>query len=149
MKWQPSRRKRAASVPQKIQRGARSISTRVDSPNASAAFSEANGGLIRYDDLKSFRAETDAPRTITYRGYEIYKPGFWTQGPVMLEALNILEGYRSEGDGTQQPRVSAHVVEAVKLAFADRDRYYGDPKFSARFRSRRSYRGNTPPNAES
>ena len=41
-----------------------------------AAFSEANGGYIRFDDLRKFRAEVDTPRNATYRGYEIYKPGF-------------------------------------------------------------------------
>ncbi len=64
-----------------------------------ADFSEHNGGLIRYEDMKAYHAELDTPRTTKYRGYEVNKPGFWTQGPVMLEALNILEGYRSEGDG--------------------------------------------------
>jgi gamma-glutamyltranspeptidase / glutathione hydrolase len=95
-----------------------------------AAFSEANGGLIRYDDLAGFKAEIDTTRTTTYRGYEIVKPGFWTQGPVMLQTMNILEGYDLKGMGHNSPEYLHTVVEAVKLAFADRDRYYGDPKFS-------------------
>ena len=95
-----------------------------------ADFSEHNGGLIRYDDLKSYHADIDTPRTTTYRGYEVNKPGFWTQGPVMLEALNILEGYDLRAMGHNSPQYLHTVVEAVKLAFADRDRYYGDPKFS-------------------
>ncbi len=95
-----------------------------------AAFSEANGGLIRYDDLKNYHAEVDEPRTTTYRGYTIVKPGFWTQGPVMLEALNILEGFDLKAMGHNSPQYLHTVLEAVKLAFADRDRYYGDPKFS-------------------
>lgn len=95
-----------------------------------AAYSEANGGLIRYDDLKAFRAETDKPRTFTYRGYTIVKPGFWTQGPVLLQALAILEGYDLKSMGHNSPEYLHTVLEAVKLAFADRDRYYGDPKFS-------------------
>ena len=66
----------------------------------------------------------------TYRGYEIYKPGFWTQGPVMIEALNLLEGYDLKAMGHNSPQYLHTVVEAVKLAFADRDAYYGDPKFS-------------------
>ena len=57
------------------------------------AFSEANGGLVTYSDLAAFHAELDTPRTTTYRGYEIVKPGFWTQGPVLLKILNIVEGY--------------------------------------------------------
>jgi gamma-glutamyltranspeptidase/glutathione hydrolase len=95
-----------------------------------ADFSEHNRGLIRYDDLKAYHAAIDTPRTTTYRGFEINKPGFWTQGPVMLEALNILEGYDLHGMGHNSPQYLHTVVEAAKLAFADRDRYYGDPKFS-------------------
>lgn len=95
-----------------------------------AAYSEANGGLIAYEDLANFKADVDKPATGTYRGYEIVKPGFWTQGPAMIEALNILEGYDLKAMGHNSPRYLHVVIEAVKLAFADRDRYYGDPKFS-------------------
>jgi len=95
-----------------------------------AAFNEQNGGLIAYDDLANFHAELDEPRTGTYRGYVVNKPGFFTQGPVMIEALNILEGYDLKGMGHNTPEYLHTVIEAVKLAFADRDRYYGDPKFS-------------------
>ena len=95
-----------------------------------AAFSEHNGGLITYRDLAGFHAETDTPRSTTYRGYEVVKPGFWTQGPVMLEALNLLEGFDLRSMGQNSPEYLHTVVEVVKLAFADRDRYYGDPKFS-------------------
>ena len=109
------------------------------------AFSEANGGFIRYEDMQGFRAQTDAPRTITYRGYEIYKPGFWTQGPVMLQALAILEGFDLKAMGHDSPEYLHTVIEAVKLAFADRDRHYGDPKFST-IPEQTLFRGNTPPN---
>ncbi len=95
-----------------------------------ADFCGKNGGLITPEDLAKYHAETDKPRTTTYRGYEIYKPGFWTQGPVMLEALNILEGYDLRAMGHNSPQYLHTVIETVKLAFADRDRYYGDPKFS-------------------
>ena len=95
-----------------------------------AAFNEVNGGLITYEDLANFKAETDEPRTTTYRGYTINKPGFWTQGPVMIEALNILEGFDLKKMGHNSPDYLHTVIEAMKLAFADRDRYYGDPKFS-------------------
>jgi gamma-glutamyltranspeptidase/glutathione hydrolase len=95
-----------------------------------ADFSEHNRGLIRFEDLKGYHADIDTPRTTTYRGFEVNKPGFWTQGPVMLEALNILEGYDLRAMGHNSPQYLHVVVEAAKLAFADRDRYYGDPKFS-------------------
>jgi gamma-glutamyltranspeptidase/glutathione hydrolase len=95
-----------------------------------AAFSENNRGLIAYSDLANYHAEIDEPKVGTYRGYEIYKPGFWTQGPVTIEALNLLEGYDLKAMGHNSPQYLHTVVEAVKLAFADRDAYYGDPKFS-------------------
>ncbi|MGH9661240.1 MAG: gamma-glutamyltransferase family protein [Bryobacteraceae bacterium] len=121
-KTRGKRSKKLAAVRDLFYKG--SIAKRV------AAFSEQNGGLIAYDDLKNFRAETDRPRSIAYRGYEVYKPGFWTQGPVMLEALAILEGFDLKSMGHNSPEYLHTVVEAAKLAFADRDRYYGDPKFS-------------------
>ena len=74
--------------------------------------------------------KSDKPKMGTYRGYQIYKPGFWTQGPVMIEALNMLEGYDLKAMGHNSPEYLHTLVEAVKLAFADRDQYYGDPKFS-------------------
>lgn len=94
------------------------------------AFSEKNGGLLRASDMAAYHAKIDEPRSTTYRGYTIEKPGFWTQGPVMLEALNILEGYDLKAMGHNSPQYLHTVIEAVKLAFADRDRYYGDPDFS-------------------
>jgi gamma-glutamyltranspeptidase/glutathione hydrolase len=93
-------------------------------------FCEKNNGLIAYKDMANFHAEVDEPKMGTYRGYEVYKPGFWTQGPVMIEALNLLEGYDLKAMGHNTPQYLHTVVEAVKLAFADRDQYYGDPKFS-------------------
>jgi len=93
-------------------------------------FCKRNGGLISYDDMAGFHAETDTPRTGTYRGYEIFKPGFWSQGPVIIETLNLLEGYDLKAMGHNSPAYIHTLVEAIKLAFADRDRYYGDPKFS-------------------
>lgn len=95
-----------------------------------AEYSEKNGGLIAYSDLANFHADIEEPKVGTYRGYQIYKPGFWTQGPVIIEALNLLEGYDLKSMGHNSPQYLHTVVEAVKLAFADRDQYYGDPKFS-------------------
>ena len=91
---------------------------------------QKDGGLIAYEDLANYHADQEEPKMGTYRGYEIYKPGFWTQGPVMIEALNILEGFDLKAMGHNSPQYLHTVVEAIKLAFADRDEYYGDPKFS-------------------
>lgn len=93
-------------------------------------FSKENQGLLRYEDLAKFQAEIDKPVVGTYRGYGIVKPGFWTQGPVMIQALNILERFDLKAMRHNSPQYLHTVVEALKLAFADRDRYYGDPKFS-------------------
>ncbi|MBV8817014.1 MAG: gamma-glutamyltransferase, partial [Acidobacteriaceae bacterium] len=95
-----------------------------------ADFNEKNEGLIGYEDMVKTKASIEPATVGTYRGYEINKPGFWTQGPVMIEALNILEGFDLKSMGHNSPEYLHTVVEAVKLAFADRDAYYGDPKFS-------------------
>jgi gamma-glutamyltranspeptidase/glutathione hydrolase len=95
-----------------------------------AAFSQANGGLIALKDLETYSAEEDQPVCGPYRGYEVCKSGFWTQGPVMVQALQILEGFDLKAMGHNTPAYLHTVAETVKLAFADRDRYYGDPKFS-------------------
>jgi gamma-glutamyltranspeptidase / glutathione hydrolase len=111
-------------------RAVRDLFYKGDIARRMAAFSENNRGLIAYSDLANYHAEIDDPKVGTYRGYEIYKPGFWTQGPVMIEALNLLEGYDLKAMGHNSPQYLHTLVEAVKLAFADRDAYYGDPKFS-------------------
>ncbi len=95
-----------------------------------ADFNASNDGLIALEDLAKFKAEWDTPRASTFAGFEVLKPGFFTQGPVMLQALNILAGYDLKKLGHNSPEYLHAVIEAVKLAFADRDRYYGDPKFS-------------------
>jgi gamma-glutamyltranspeptidase/glutathione hydrolase len=93
-------------------------------------FSRDNGGLLRYEDMAKFRLEVEAAETTTYRGFEVYKNGFYTQGPVLLQALNILEGYDLAAMGWNSPQFIHTVVEALKLAYADRDAYYADPKFA-------------------
>ncbi len=92
-------------------------------------FSEKNGGLLRAGDFAAFRAKVEQPTMTSYRGYEIYKTGFWAQGPAMLELLNILEGYDLRAAKHNSADYIHTLVEAMKLAFADRDKYYGDPDF--------------------
>ena len=93
------------------------------------AFMKANGGLLRYDDMAAFKLELEEPVSTTYRGYRVYKPGFWSQGPAMIETLNIMEGYDSRAPLNSAEYIH-RLVEALKLAYADRDTYYGDPKFN-------------------
>jgi gamma-glutamyltranspeptidase/glutathione hydrolase len=92
-------------------------------------FSEKNGGLLRAADFAAFHARVEEPTKTTYRGYEVYKTGFWAQGPAMLELLNILEGYDLRATKHNSVDYIHTLVEAMKLAFADRDKYYGDPDF--------------------
>jgi gamma-glutamyltranspeptidase/glutathione hydrolase len=57
------------------------------------AFSKANGGLLRYEDMAAFKLQVEEPLSTTYHGYTVYKPGFWSQGPTMIELLNIMDGF--------------------------------------------------------
>jgi gamma-glutamyltranspeptidase/glutathione hydrolase len=94
------------------------------------AFSKANGGLLRYEDMAAFHVEPEDAVSTTFHGYTVYKPGFWSQGPSMIEALNILEGYDLAGMQMNSADYIHTMVETLKLAYADRDTYYGDPKFN-------------------
>src|ERR1700733_11912682 len=91
-------------------------------------FMKENDGLLRYEDMAAFKLQPEEPVAVDYRGYKVYKPGFWSQGPAMLEALNILEGYDLRSMGFNSADYIFKVTEALKLAYADRDTYYGDPK---------------------
>ena len=92
-------------------------------------FCEANGGLLRAGDFAAFHAKVEEPAHASYHGYEVYKTGFWAQGPVMLEMLNVLEGYDLKAMKHNSADYIHTLTETMKLAFADRDRYYGDPDF--------------------
>jgi gamma-glutamyltranspeptidase/glutathione hydrolase len=92
-------------------------------------FMKDNNGLLRYEDMAAFKLQPEPAASTTYRGYEVYKPGFWSQGPVLLQALNILEGVDLQGLRHNSADYLHNVVEAMKLSYADRDTYYGDPKF--------------------
>jgi len=90
-------------------------------------FMRANDGLLRYEDMAAFKLEPEEPVSTDYHGYKVYKPGFWSQGPAMIEALNILEGYDLRSLGANSTEYIHKLVEALKLAYADRDTYYGAP----------------------
>jgi len=93
------------------------------------AFMKANHGLLRYEDMAEFRLQPEEPASTTYRGYKVHKPGFWSQGPVLLQALNLLEGMDLKAMKLNSAAYLHQLVESLKLAYADRDTYYGDPKF--------------------
>jgi gamma-glutamyltranspeptidase/glutathione hydrolase len=94
-----------------------------------AAFSEAHGGLFRYDDFAEYTAEVEAPVSIDYHGYQVYKNPSASQGPAELIALNLLEGYDLKALGHNSADFIHINVEAMKLAMADREKYLGDMDF--------------------
>jgi gamma-glutamyltranspeptidase/glutathione hydrolase len=94
-----------------------------------AKFSEANGGLFRYEDFANYTAKIEEPVSIDYHGYQIYKNASASQGPAELFALNILSGYDLKKMGHNSADYIHTSVEAIKLAFADREKYLGDMDF--------------------
>ncbi len=102
---------------------------RGDIAKNTAAFLKANGGLITEADLASYQAFEDPPIRTNYRGIDVYECPPNSQGFVMLEALNILEGFDLHGMGHNSAPYLHAVTEALKLSFADRNKYVGDPKF--------------------
>jgi gamma-glutamyltranspeptidase / glutathione hydrolase len=94
-----------------------------------AAFSEANGGLFRYEDFAEYSAKVETPVSTNYHGYQVYKNPSASQGPTELIALNILEGYDLKALGHNSPEFLHTSVEAVKLAMGDREKYLGDMDF--------------------
>jgi gamma-glutamyltranspeptidase/glutathione hydrolase len=87
------------------------------------------GGFLRKADLAAHRTRVEKPATTVYRGYTVYKCGPWTQGPALLQALRLLEGFNLRALGRLSEDTLHIAIESLKLAFADRDAYYGDPEF--------------------
>ncbi|MBC7924173.1 MAG: gamma-glutamyltransferase [Bryobacteraceae bacterium] len=91
-------------------------------------FVRENDGLLRYEDMAGFRVTPEEAVCRDYRGYQVCKPGFWSQGPVMLQTLEILQGIPLAKLGHNSLEYLHQMAEAMKLAYADRDTWYGDPK---------------------
>jgi gamma-glutamyltranspeptidase / glutathione hydrolase len=94
-----------------------------------AAFYQSEGGLLTYDDLASFRAQVEEPVRARFHEYDVYTCGPWCQGPVLAQALTLLADHDLRALGLNSPAYVHVLTEALKLAFADRERYYGDPEF--------------------
>ena len=91
---------------------------------------QEQGGLITKQDLANWQPVEEAPTHINYKGIEVYKLQPWTQGPALLQALNILENFDLKSMGYNSARYIHTVYQAMNLSFADRDFYYGDPRFA-------------------
>lgn len=87
------------------------------------------GGLITMNDLANWQVYIEEPVMTTYKGIEVYKLTSWVQGPVMLQALNMLENFDLQAMGYNSTRYIHTLYQVMNLAFADRDFYYGDPYF--------------------
>lgn len=85
------------------------------------------GGLITMEDLAKWKPLEEEPLQVNYKGIDVYKLQQWTQGPVMLQALNILENFDLKAMGYNSPKYIHTLYQAMSLSFADRDFYYGDP----------------------
>jgi gamma-glutamyltranspeptidase / glutathione hydrolase len=110
-------------------RAARNRFYRGDIAEEMVSFAQQQGGWLTMADLDEFQVGVEEPVKTTYRGYEVYACGPWCQGPVVPETLNILEGYDLAGMDRFGAEVYHLILEALKASFADRDRYYGDPRF--------------------
>ncbi len=91
---------------------------------------QEQGGLITEQDLANWKVKIEAPLMTSYRGIDVYKLQQWTQGPVMLQTLNILENFDLKAMGYNSTKYIHTLYQAMNLAFADRDFYYGDPAFA-------------------
>jgi gamma-glutamyltranspeptidase/glutathione hydrolase len=93
-------------------------------------FCKQAGCLVREGDFAAYHAKLEQPLSTQYRGIQVYKVSFWSQSPVFLQNLNLLEGFDLKSMEHNSADYIHTVVEAMKLGYADRDTYYGDPSFS-------------------
>jgi gamma-glutamyltranspeptidase / glutathione hydrolase len=102
---------------------ARDVFYRGDMAREIAAFYASQGGLLTYDDLASFHVQIEAPVRVSFHEYDIYTCGPWCQGPALAQVLSLLAGYDLQALGHNSPAYVHLLTEALKLTFADRERY--------------------------
>jgi gamma-glutamyltranspeptidase / glutathione hydrolase len=93
------------------------------------AYCQSEGGLLTEEDLADYHVEVGAPLSLNYHGYTVYSCGPWCQGPTVLQALGILRGFDLRALGHNSVDTLHLIAEALKLAFSDRNGFYGDPRF--------------------
>jgi gamma-glutamyltranspeptidase / glutathione hydrolase len=90
---------------------------------------QEQGGLITMNDLANWKPIEEEPMHVNYKGIEVYKLQQWTQGPMLLQSLNILENFDVKNMGYNSTKYIHTLYQTMNMAFADRDFYYGDPAF--------------------
>src|SRR2546428_11954518 len=110
-------------------RAARDEFYRGETARRIAEFHRASGGPLTDEDLAEFGVEVAPALTTPFGAWDVAACGFWCQGPVLLQMLNLLNGVDLAALGHTSPAYLHRIVETVKLAFSDRDAYYGDPRF--------------------
>ena len=108
---------------------ARAAFYRGDIAAAIVNYHRENGGLLTADDLASFKVGVEPPERVTIEGIDVYACGPWCQGPTLLQALRLLDTKALAAHGHNSPEALHMMAEALKLAFADRERWIGDPRF--------------------
>jgi gamma-glutamyltranspeptidase/glutathione hydrolase len=93
-----------------------------------AKFSSARGGLLSREDLAAFETRVEAPVSLRFGDIELFKCGFWSQGPAELQTIALMARFDLKAMGAGSADYCHLLVEAMKLAFADREQYYGDPQ---------------------
>ena len=111
------------------------------------ASGSAHAGLLTYDDFAEWEADFEEPVSFNYHGLEVSKCSSWTQGPVFVQQLSLLQGFDLAAMGHNSADYLHTVIECAKLAFADREAHYGDPRTSTTCRSTVCYPRTTPLNA--
>jgi gamma-glutamyltranspeptidase / glutathione hydrolase len=92
--------------------------------------SQEQGGLFTESDLANWKVKIEEPMSVNYKGVDVYKLQQWTQGPVLLQALNLIENIDVKSMGFNSARYMHTLYQVMNLSFADRDFYYGDPAFA-------------------
>ena len=118
-----------ANTYRKIAAGGRDAFYRGDIARSIDAYMAENGGFLSYDDLAKHESEWVTPQKINYRGYDVYELPPNGQGIIALEMLNILEGYDLKSMGFGSARYLHTLIEAKKVAYEDRGKFYADPDF--------------------
>ncbi len=110
-------------------KAAREAFYRGDVGRAIVRFHEENGGLLTMADLDGFESAIEAPVRARFGKAEVFTCGPWCQGPALIQALRLVERFDLKAMGHNSPAYTHTLVEAIKLAFADREAFYGDPRF--------------------